>query len=98
MKYTENGYKEINGVYVKTYLPVEDGTPATEKQKVAIKNMEAYLRCGDKSDHNGLSKRELNRIDKLTKLEATKEIKTLIQDVKDYDNAVFDAWASMPNL
>lgn len=98
MKYIENGYKEIHGVYVKTYLPIEDGTPATEKQKTAIKNMVAYLKCGEKSDHGSINKKELNRIDKLTKFQAMKEIKTLIEEVNGHDNAVFDGWSSMPGF
>lgn len=96
MKYVENGYKEISrGVYVKTYIPYEDGTPATDKQKTAIKNMRSYLECGSKTNHKCLRKKELKRIEKLTKVSAMKEIGTLIQDVKHYDNERND-WGDVP--
>ena len=92
MKYVESGYKEIKpGVYMKTYEPYEDGTVATEKQKTAIKNLRSYQECGVKTKHSSLSKREISRIEKLTKVQAMLEISQLIKDVEDRDNEM-NSW------
>lgn len=97
MKYIENGYYEIKkGIFVKTYVPYEDGTPATEKQKTAIKNMRSYLAGGPKTSHELLTKRELSRIEKLTKVQAMKEIGELIEDIKNREDYLQDAWCDPP--
>ncbi len=95
MRYVEKGYKEIeNGVFVKLYEPYEDGTPATDKQITAIKNLKSYLACGDKTNHKSLAKKEIARIGRLTKVRAMKEISGLIDEVKYHDNR-YD-WGDLP--
>ena len=78
MKYIETGYKDLgDGTFVKTYAPLEDGTPATDKQKNAMRNMLMYL-----SDDSKLRDKDKKRIEKMTKVEALFEIKKLIREMQ----------------
>lgn len=64
---------------------------ATEKQKTAIKNLTAWLRCGIKTHHSVLSKQELAEIDKLSKKEAGAKIQSLIADVRYREDMQWEA-------